>query len=77
MPRPGARDLEKERYWREVLADWKSSGLGPAQYCHEKNIKIYSFHDWRREIARRDAEATKKVKKQKSASTKKRDPSHR
>jgi transposase-like protein len=59
MPHAGNRDIAKEQYWRQVLADWQSSGLSIASYCRQKDIKQYLFHDWRRQVQKRDAEQAK------------------
>jgi hypothetical protein len=63
MPRAGDRDLAKEQHWREVFADWKSSGLTAVQFCQEKGIKIPAFYEWRRQIARRDAQTARAVRR--------------
>lgn len=59
MPHAGERDLVKEQHWRQVFSDWGSSGLSVAQYCNEYKISRPSFYEWKRTIAKRDAEATR------------------
>jgi len=52
------RDLGRERYWRQVLARRESSGATVRAFCRQEGISESSFHYWRREIARRDAETS-------------------
>lgn len=53
MPRT-QRDPERERLWRQRLAEHKRSGLNVRDFCRTRGIAESSFHFWRQEIARRD-----------------------
>ena len=49
-----ARGGNKEPYWRQVLARWRSSGLSVRAYCKAQGVSVQSFYRWRRELQRRD-----------------------
>lgn len=53
------RNLEKERYWRQVVEGHAGSGLSIRQYCMDRGVSQPSFFAWRRELARRDSTASK------------------
>jgi hypothetical protein len=54
MPKKGETDLDKRRYWLQVLADFEKSGLSGQAYCRATGIPYTSFanrrrrSDWRR-----------------------------
>ena len=48
----GKRDLEKEKYWREVISSWQASGLSKAQFCREQGLKLNTLCGWVRNIGR-------------------------
>jgi transposase-like protein len=48
------RDPRRERFWREAMAAWQSSGLSVRQYCRRHDLTETSFYYWRRELQRRD-----------------------
>ena len=50
------RDPEKERSWREVMRRQRQSGLTVSAFCAAEGLKDWSFHWWRRELAKRDRE---------------------
>jgi hypothetical protein len=50
------RDPEKERFWREVIRGQRNSGLTVSAFCVAEGLKDWSFHWWRRELAKRDRE---------------------
>ena len=52
------RSEVKERFWREQVSGWQSSGLGIRAYCQQHQLSEQSFHAWRRELARRDQTVT-------------------
>jgi hypothetical protein len=56
------RDVEKERFWRQVVGGHAGSGLSVRQYCTDREVTEASFFAWRRELARRDASANKPAK---------------
>jgi hypothetical protein len=49
------RDPARERFWRDVKADWQSSGLSIRAYCLQHRLAETAFHYWRRELRQRDA----------------------
>jgi len=49
----GKRNLEKERYWREIAARFEGSGLKVRAFCDREQIKEHQFFAWRRELKRR------------------------
>ena len=57
MAKSRARDLTKEAAWRRRLARHASSGQSVRAWCRRHRVKEAAFHWWRRELARRDAEA--------------------
>jgi hypothetical protein len=50
------RDLAKERFWRDTIRRQRASGRSVREFCLREGLSRASFHNWRREIARRDAE---------------------
>lgn len=54
------RDPGRERYWRELVTQWQTSGVSVREFCSQRQVKEASFYSWRRELQQRDApEATK------------------
>ena len=51
------RSAEKEAFWRMVLQEYEVSGQTAREFCRLQEIPLPSFYGWRREIAKRDAEA--------------------
>lgn len=51
----------KERFWRQVVRRWRRSGLGVRAFCAAESVTEPSFYGWRRELARRDREASAPV----------------
>lgn len=56
MANSRARDLSKEAAWRRRLARHAESGQSVRGWCRRHRVTETSFHWWRRELARRDAE---------------------
>jgi hypothetical protein len=54
------RDPAKERFWREAISRQRTSGLSIGEFCLRERLSRASFHNWRREIARRNAESLAK-----------------
>ena len=52
------RDPGREQFWRETIAAWQASGLSAREFCRRNRLTETSFHSWRRELRRRDEEAT-------------------
>lgn len=50
------RDPEKARFWRQALRRHRKSGLTVSAFCAAEGLKDWSFHWWRRELAKRDRE---------------------
>lgn len=61
----GKRDLEKEKYWREVISSWQASGLSKAQFCREQGLKLNTLCGWVSVIRGRDAEQPAQLKRSK------------
>jgi hypothetical protein len=61
MARPEGRDRGKERFWRRAVRRWQRSGLGVRAFCAAESLSEPSFYGWRRELARRDHEASAHV----------------
>ncbi len=57
MAKGRARDLAKEAAWRRRLAGHADSGQTVRGWCRRHRVTETGFHWWRRELARRDAEA--------------------
>jgi hypothetical protein len=51
------RDLDKERFWREVLARQSASGLSGRAFCRRERLSEPAFYAWRRTIGERDRQA--------------------
>jgi len=52
------RDLNREQIWRRHLDRQQSSGLTVRAYCRANTLRETSFFYWKKEIAKRDREAT-------------------
>lgn len=61
MAKGSRRDVELERRWRELIEDQNGSGLTVVAFCKERGVPASSFHYWKRELKRRDAERTTDV----------------
>ena len=48
------RSVEKEQFWRLVLAEHATSGLSVRAFCQREAVSEPSFYFWRRELAARD-----------------------
>ena len=57
MSKSRARDLTKEAAWRRRVARHAESGQSVRAWCRRHRVQETAFHWWRRELARRDAEA--------------------
>lgn len=47
-------DLEKEGFWRLILAEHSASGLNIRDFCRQEDVPEASFYSWRRRISQRD-----------------------
>jgi transposase len=62
MSRRGRQpDPVKEQFWRDAIQCWERSGLSIRAFCAEQALSEFSFHAWRRTIARRDQPASSPV----------------
>ena len=57
MAKSRTRNLAKEAAWRRRLDRQAKSGQSVRAWCRRHRLTETSFHWWRRELARRDAEA--------------------
>lgn len=51
------RDPERERQWRERVAQWATSGLSVRAFCLQHGLIETSFSYWKRELRAREAAA--------------------
>jgi transposase len=65
MPKP-QRDLAREQFWRQTLADWRTSGLSVRAFCEARDLRPTTFDYWKRELQRRDQAASPKPVQPKS-----------
>jgi transposase-like protein len=69
MARRGARrDLGKERFWRRMLRLWRRSGRSVRAFCGEHDISEPSFFAWRRTLAERDRQRTRRSERRRRES---------
>ncbi|MDE2472973.1 MAG: hypothetical protein KGL35_30745 [Bradyrhizobium sp.] len=57
----GWRDPAKERHWRRMVRQWRSSGLSVRDFCDWQALSEPCFYAWRRELAKRDRESAAAV----------------
>ena len=53
-----ARDLKKESFWRGLVRAPAGSGVTVRAWCRRRRVEEGGFYWWRKELARRDAEAS-------------------
>lgn len=51
------RDRDKERFWRQMLRQWRRSGLGVRAFCQQHQLSEPLFYAWRRTLQERDRQA--------------------
>jgi transposase-like protein len=56
MSKGQARDRRKEQHWRQLIQQWRSSGLTVRAFCARHHLAEPSFYAWRRELQQRDAD---------------------
>lgn len=61
MAKPERRDLGKERFWRQTLKRWRSSGLTVRAFCALEGLSEANFYAWRRVLAERAVEESPSV----------------
>ena len=57
-PSRNERDVEKERYWRQVIREAARSGLSIREFCRQHDLKESRFHWWQRTLKNRSQERT-------------------
>jgi hypothetical protein len=50
-------DPAREQYWRDLVSEWRASGVSVRAFCLQRQVKEASFYSWRREIASGDEPA--------------------
>lgn len=48
------RSGEREAYWRDVVARFRTSGLSVRAFCRREKLQESAFYFWRRTLADRD-----------------------
>jgi hypothetical protein len=51
------RDLGKEQFWRQAIADWRQGGLSVTAFCQQRQLQPQAFFRWRKLLALRDRPA--------------------
>jgi hypothetical protein len=51
------RDPQKERRWRQLVAQWQGSGLSIRAFCASRRLSDPCPYWWGRELAARDCQA--------------------
>jgi hypothetical protein len=49
------RDPAREQQWRELVSEWRASGLSVREFCSQRQLREANFYSWRRELQQRDA----------------------
>ncbi len=49
------RDADKEKFWRETLRQFTTSGQSVRAFCADRKVSEPSFYAWRRTLAERGA----------------------
>jgi hypothetical protein len=57
----GNRDLEKEKYWSEVIERHKRSGKSQAQFCRDESLNAHKFYYWSCVLAKRQKDKSRTV----------------
>lgn len=50
------RDMEKERFWRKVIAEAARSGVSIREFCRKRKLKESQFYWWQRVLKERRQE---------------------
>ena len=56
MAKPKQRDPARERFWRQALSAWRTSGLSVREFCGRRDLTETAFYFWRKELLKRDEE---------------------
>ena len=41
---------QKEKAWKQILSDWRETGLSVVKYCDRNNISKHKFFYWKKKI---------------------------
>jgi len=55
--RRGERGRVREEFWRAVVRRRESAGMTVREFCRRERLHESTYHFWRRELKRRDAES--------------------
>ena len=44
------RDVEKERYWQEIIGEAVRSGMSIGEFCRQRRLKESQFYWWQRRL---------------------------
>ncbi|QDV17750.1 hypothetical protein Pan153_24050 [Gimesia panareensis] len=55
------RNPNREAFWRTTISDRMQSGLSIRAFCEREGLSEPTYHYWRRELKKRDAENTAKA----------------
>lgn len=61
MVRRRSRDSKKEAFWRRTISRQAGSRMSVRAWCRGHPVRESSFYWWRRQLARRDANAPPRV----------------
>ena len=42
--------MDKEVYWKNLIKEWKNSGLSQAEFCQQNKIAQSNFFNWRKRL---------------------------
>jgi transposase len=54
MSKGRPREIQKERFWRDALNQWRPSRLSVRAYCQQQGLSQGAFRYWQRTLAARD-----------------------
>jgi len=57
------RDLDKERFWRRTIREWRRSGLSVREFCDWQQLSEAAFFAWRRKLVERDQDSESQIGK--------------
>jgi transposase len=57
------RSREREAFWRDVPARFRTSGLSVRAFCRREKLHESAFYFWRRTVSERDAGSTPPTKR--------------
>jgi hypothetical protein len=50
MSRTSRRELKPERFWRDLIDRWKTSGQSIAAFCAAQRVSQATFYAWRKRL---------------------------